>query len=97
MQALERQPGHTLSIDLISEDFDSYLRVVGPGLSEALTDDDGCNELNSRLEVPFPQDGVYHVIVSSLSGATGTFTLRVRRDTTPGGRSSHGHHPARRR
>ena len=37
--ALEGRPGQEVSIDLLSDDFDSYLYVVGPGLSETLTDD----------------------------------------------------------
>ena len=62
----------------MSDDFDSYLFVVGPGLPEPLSDDDGGEGLNSRLVISFPADGVYRVVASSLGGATGMFTLTVR-------------------
>ena len=75
--AFEARAGQQVTIDLMSEDFDSYLRVVGPGLSP-LTDDDGGNDLDSRLVVTFPQDGEYRIIASSLGGSTGSFTLQVR-------------------
>jgi hypothetical protein len=76
--ALEARAGDFLIIDLISDDFDSYLFVVGPGLAEPLFDDDGGDGLNSRLSVSFPDDGVYNVIASSLGGELGAFTLQVR-------------------
>lgn len=76
--ALEARAGEFATIEMLSDDFDSYLRVYGPGLSEPLTNDDGGEGLNARLTISFLQDGVYHVIASSLGGSTGTFTLRVR-------------------
>ena len=75
--AFEARAGDFATIELMSDDFDSYLYVVGPGLHEALSDDDGGEGLNSRLGISFPADGVYHVVASSLGGATGTFTLTV--------------------
>ena len=76
--AFEAQEGDLVTFELLSDDFDSYLRVAGPGLSEPVSDDDGGEGLNSRLDVSLPQDGVYHVIAASLGGSTGAFTLRVR-------------------
>ncbi len=75
--AFEARAGDFATIELMSDDFDSYLYVVGPGLPEALSDDDGGEGLNSRLGISFPADGVYHVVASSLGGATGSFTLTV--------------------
>ena len=75
--AFEARAGEFVTIELMSDDFDSYLYIVGPGLSEPLTDDDGGEDLNSRLDVSFPNDGVYRVVVSSLGGTFGMFTLRV--------------------
>jgi len=76
--AFEARAGDFATIEMLSDDFDSYLRVVGPGLRDPLTDDDGGDGLNSRLDVSFPEDGLYLVIASFLGGDTGTFTLRVR-------------------
>jgi hypothetical protein len=76
--AFEAEAGHIVTIDMMSDDFDSYLYVVGPGLLDRLEDDDSGEGLNSRLDVTFPNDGTYRVIASSLGGSLGTFTLRVR-------------------
>jgi hypothetical protein len=75
--AFEARAGDRATIELMSEEFDSFLYLVGPGLPEPLTDDDGGEDLNSRIEVSFPEDGVYRVLASSLGGTLGTFTLRV--------------------
>jgi len=75
--SFEARAGDFVTIDMQSDDFDSYLHVVGPGLNE-LTDDDGGDGLNSRLTVSFPQDGTYRIIAASLGGNTGSFTLQVR-------------------
>ncbi len=75
--AFEAAAGDIVTIDMMSDDFDSYLYVVGPGL-ESLENDDGGDGLNSRLDVTFPNDGTYRVVASSLGGSLGTFTLRVR-------------------
>lgn len=69
--------GERVTFDQISDDFDSYLRVTGPAMSE-LTNDDGGEELHSRLTVTFPQDGLYRVIAGSLGGNEGSFTLQAR-------------------
>jgi redox-sensitive bicupin YhaK (pirin superfamily) len=76
--ALEARAGQLMTIELLSDDFDAYLQVAGPGFPVPLTNDDGGDDLNSRLDVSFPEGGVYRVIASSLGGSTGTFTLRVR-------------------
>ncbi|MEM7415606.1 MAG: PPC domain-containing protein [Gemmatimonadota bacterium] len=71
------EAGQRVTIDQMSEDFDSYLRIVGPGLSER-TNDDGGDGLNSRLDVTFPETGEYRIIAGSLGGNTGSFTVQVR-------------------
>lgn len=74
--ALEGRAGQRVTIDLMSDDFDSYLQVIGPGLHQ--TNDDGGEGLHSRLEITFPQDGTYRVVASSLGGDPGSYSLRVR-------------------
>ncbi len=76
--AFEARAGDFVTVELMSDDFDSYLFVVGPGLAEPLSNDDGGEGLNSRLDVSFPADGLYRVVASSLGGATGVFTLSLR-------------------
>jgi hypothetical protein len=75
--AFRADAGQTVTIDLISDSFDSYLRVLGPGLG-TLENDDGGDGLHSRLEVTFPENGVYRILASSLGGGTGIFTLQIR-------------------
>lgn len=77
--AFDGVAGQRVVIDLEAEDFDAYLYMVGPGLSEPLEDDDGGEELDSRLETMLPRSGTYRIIASSLSRGTGPYTLRVTR------------------
>ncbi|UCC73054.1 MAG: PPC domain-containing protein [Gemmatimonadota bacterium] len=79
--ALEGRAGERYTIELISEDFDAYLYFVGPGLMGPLEDDDSAGDLNSRIAVTLPQDGVYRVVASSLDPSLlGRFQLRVVRE-----------------
>ncbi|MGE0158001.1 MAG: hypothetical protein AB7T31_01245 [Gemmatimonadales bacterium] len=75
---LDSSVGDALQVDLRSGDFDPYLYVVGPGLGEGLSDDDGGDGLNARLCLVVDEPGEYRVVASSLSSATGGYTLEVR-------------------
>lgn len=76
--ALEGSAGERVTIELLSEAFDAFLYVAGPGLAEPLTDDDGAGDLNSSLTLTFPESGSFRVIATALStGSTGPYTLRV--------------------
>jgi hypothetical protein len=67
-----------VTIDLLSDELDAYLYLVGPGLTELLSDDDGGGEPNSRITHTLTESGTCRVIVSALSSdATGAFTLEV--------------------
>lgn len=81
--ALEGKSGSPVSVDLISDEFDPYLIIVGSGLPQMLEDDDGAGGCYSRLSFNFPKDGIYRVIVtSSRIEETGQFNLCV--TETPG-------------
>ena len=70
--------GETFAVDLMSDEFDSYLYVTGPGLLNPQTNDDGGDGLNSRITLTLPEDGTYRIIVSSLGmSSLGEFTLSV--------------------
>lgn len=74
----EARAGQSVLVDLRSEDFDTYLYVIGPGLAEPLSDDDGGDDTNSLLSVTFPETGTYRIVPSSYgSDDTGLFTLSV--------------------
>lgn len=74
---LDGRAGQTLTVDLLSPDFDAYLTVLGPGLAEWLTNDDGAGGCDSRVSVTFPESGTFTVVASSVGGRTGTFRLRT--------------------
>ena len=77
---VQTRRGQTLQIDQISNAFDSYL-IIGSGSCPALTnvadDDDGGDNLNSRLR--FDGDGsVLTIMVNSVAGGeTGGYQLTV--------------------
>lgn len=81
--AIQGRAGETLTIDLTSTEFDAYLTVLGPGLEDWVTNDDGAGGCNSRVTVTFPEDGTYRAIVSTVSGSTGGFTLSSHTDPPP--------------
>ncbi|HEU5262013.1 MAG TPA: hypothetical protein VFU41_11395 [Gemmatimonadales bacterium] len=71
--------GATVTIDVVSEAFDAYEFLFGPGLEgEVPQDDDSGGRCNARLTVRLPQGGDYYVVVTSRNRrATGPFTLSV--------------------
>ncbi len=76
--ALRMQAGQEATVDLLSDEFDAYLYVLGPGLDEPLSDDDGAGACDARITFAAPETGVYRVVVNSImSESTGRFRLRV--------------------
>ena len=74
----EGEEGHQMVFELMSEDFDCYLYVTGPGLAGLLFDDDGGEGLDSRIEVTLPATGTYTVVASALNeDLSGAFVLRA--------------------
>lgn len=72
--------GETVTIDLVSDAFDGYAFLLGPGLTgqAAPHDDDSGGHCNARLTVRFPETGDYYVVVTSTNKlATGPFALSV--------------------
>ncbi len=71
-------PGQRVSIDLTSDDFDTYL-VVEPPRGSALEDDDGGGSTShSRLEMDLTEPGTYTVYVTSYAAAeTGAYRLAI--------------------
>ncbi len=75
--------GEFVSIDLVSEEFDAFLRVLGPGLDEPLTNDDGAGGCNARVSFSYPETGRYLVVAQALYDGTGTYTLRASTTVAP--------------
>ncbi len=76
---LNLEAGQTVVIDLESEDFDTYLYLVGPGLEAeaAFQDDDGGEDLNSRIRFTAEVAGSFLIVVSSFGEEEGEYRLRV--------------------
>jgi hypothetical protein len=64
-------------IDLVSNDIDSFLRVLDKTGKELAFDDDSGGNLNARLTFTPPIAGTYRIVATSLDGATGAFTLSI--------------------
>lgn len=85
MQAwgLAMSAGQEVTVDLVSDEFDAFLWLGGPG-RDNLTDDDGAGACHSRITFTAPEDGLYRVVASTLSGGTtGSYVLRVTREPGP--------------
>ncbi|MCI0458935.1 MAG: PPC domain-containing protein [Gemmataceae bacterium] len=67
------------TVDLMSGDFDSYLRIEDDAGKQLAEDDDGGENLNSRLTFRAPREGTYRIIVTTFAGGeTGNYTLAIR-------------------
>jgi pre-peptidase len=78
--------GTTVTIDLESDAFDSYLFLRGPGISGGrdYQDDDSGGNCSARLTATFPQTGEYEIVVNTAGHyATGAFTLSVTSGSKP--------------
>jgi hypothetical protein len=83
---LSGQAGQTITIELVSTDFDAYVMLRGPGItgSRDYSDDDSGGQCNARLTVTFPQTGEYEIIVNTRGKLeTGAFTLLVGAGSKP--------------
>ena len=83
---IQGRAGQTITVDLESDEFDAYMFVRGPGISNggAFQDDDSGGSCNARLTVTFPEDGEYEIDVNTAEHyATGSFTLSVTSGSKP--------------
>jgi serine protease Do len=74
----EGTAGRTVTIDLSSGDFDSYLTVIGPGITAPVEDDDSGGDLHSRIVLTLQESGTFRIVVSALGPGAGAFELSVR-------------------
>ena len=84
--SIQGRTGQTITIDLESDAFDSYLFLRGPGITGGrdFQDDDSGGNCHSRLTATFPQSGEYEIVVNTADHyATGAFTLSVTTGSKP--------------
>lgn len=76
----EGQAGQLVTINMESNDFDTYLMLIGPdGEMVAQNDDSGSETLNSSISLTLPQTGTYRVIANSYdSTGRGQYSVQVR-------------------
>jgi hypothetical protein len=65
-------------IDLISKDFDSYLRLEDADGKQLAQDDDSGGFPNARIRFVAPADGEYRIIATTFGGGAGNYTLKIR-------------------
>ncbi|HZZ82042.1 MAG TPA: PPC domain-containing protein [Gemmataceae bacterium] len=70
--------GKSYAIDLVSTDFDAFLRLLDKDGKELAADDDSGGDLNSRILHSADRDGDYIIVVTSFDGQVGKFSLKVR-------------------
>jgi hypothetical protein len=84
---IQGHAGQTITIDLESDAFDSYLFLRGPGIEGGrdFQDDDSGGNCHARLTATFPQNGDYEIVVNTAGEhyATGAFTLSVTSGSKP--------------
>ena len=84
---IQGRAGQTITIDLESDAFDSYLFLRGPGIEGGrdFQDDDSGGNCHARLTASFPQSGEYEIVVNTAGEhyATGAFTLSVTSGSKP--------------
>lgn len=84
---IQGRANQTITIDLESDAFDSYLFLRGPGIEGGrdFQDDDSGGNCHARLTAMFPQSGEYEIVVNTAGQhyATGAFTLSVTSGSKP--------------
>lgn len=65
-------------IDMVSTDFDTYLRLLDKKGRQLAEDDDGGGDLNSRIIASPSESGDHTVVATTFDGKVGNFTLKVR-------------------
>jgi hypothetical protein len=76
--AVQLSQGNKYRIELISDDFDAYLILLGPDSRILARDDDSGGDLNARLDYQVSSSGTYYILALCFDGTgMGNFTLTV--------------------
>jgi thiol-disulfide isomerase/thioredoxin len=71
--------GNTYTIDMVSMEFDAYLRLEDPNGKELAEDDDSGGNQNARIVFGCTKDGPHRVICTCYAESTGNYTLTVKK------------------
>ncbi|NJO41808.1 MAG: tetratricopeptide repeat protein [Cyanobacteria bacterium CRU_2_1] len=69
--------GQSVTISMISAEFDTFLALIDPDGQELAINDDYARSLNSTIVVTLPKDGTYKIVARSFSGQGGNYTVTV--------------------
>ncbi len=73
------EAGKTYTLDLVSEDFDAYLRVENDDKGKLAEDDDGGGFLNARIVFTPEASGTFRLVVTTCDpGQLGAYRLTIR-------------------
>ena len=76
IHTFEGQAGEVINIELVSEEFDTYLILLGPDEQLVAEDDDGNGGTNSQIVVTLPTTGIYQILANAYGvGEIGQYTL----------------------
>jgi len=81
VHTIDLPAGKTYVIDMISNQFDSYLMLQNASAVIIAQDDDSGGNLNSRIRFQPPANGRYRIVATTFNGQVGAFTLRVTEQT----------------
>ena len=71
--------GQTVTIDLMSADFDAYLYLKDQNGTSIAHDDDSGGGRNARIVIVLPYTGMYQIVANTVGrGEVGSFTLQLR-------------------
>jgi hypothetical protein len=77
--------GTTYTIRMLSNEFDSYLRLEDPNGANLMEDDDSDGFPNARIIFAAPRDGTYRLVATSFApNAGGSYQIFVTRNPPPG-------------
>lgn len=78
LYAFEGKAGQSISIDMSSEQIDSYLILLNSNGQELAQDDDSGGEKNARIVITLPEDGTYKLLANSYeAGESGEYKLKI--------------------
>ena len=84
VHAFKMAPGSIYTIDLVSTDFDSFLRLENAEGRQLAFDDDGGGGFNSRIVFRPLKEEVFRIIATTYPiGQTGKYTLTIRQAVQP--------------
>lgn len=75
--------GKSYQIDLMSTDFDAYLRLVDSLGKQIAFNDDGGENRNARIKYRPTQDATFKLVVTTFGSGEGAYTLKVQAEGAP--------------